>query len=354
MLNASHSHLSGFVETMSRFSRARMCRIVVGLLSAWALGGCAPASSDLVIYSARNEEHVQALFDQYTAETGQKIQLITDDAGPLIQRLAAEGSNTPADVLITVDAGMLWHAAQLGLLRSIDSPVLEANIPKHLRDPENRWFGLALRARTIVYSTERVKPEELDSYESLTDPKWHGRLCLRTSKSEYNQSLVAMLIAQHGEPKTEQIVRGWVANLATPVFANDILLMKAIQAGQCDVGIVNTYYFGRLERDDPQLPLRLFWADQHGNGTHINISGAGVTKYAPRARDAQKFIEWLSQPEAQARFAGLDLEYPASPTAKAADQVAAWGEFKPSPLNVAHAGELQPAAVRLMDRAGYL
>ena len=328
---------------------------IVGMM--WVISlmtGCAPAQSDLVIYSARNEEHVQELFDQYTAATGQKIQLITDDAGPLIQRLAAEGRNSPADVFITVDAGMLWHAAQLGLLRSIESPILEANIPENLRDPKNRWFGLAVRARTLVYSTERVKPEELSTYEALTDPKWKGRLCLRTSKSEYNQSLVAMLIAQHGEEKTEQIVRGWVANLATPVFANDILLMKAIEAGQCDVGIVNTYYFGRLQRDEPNVPLKLFWADQGGAGTHINISGAGVTANAPRAKDAQKFIEWLSQPDAQARFAGVDLEYPAAPAAKPAEQVAAWGEFKPSPINVARAGELQPAAVRLMDRAGYL
>ena len=332
----------------------RWFRAFGALLLTSLVAGCAPAPSDLVIYSARNEEHVQDLFDQYTAATGQKIQLITDDAGPLIQRLAAEGQNSPADVFITVDAGMLWHAADLGLLQSIESPVLTENIPANLRDPQNRWFGLAVRARTIVYSTQRVKPEELNSYEALTDAKWRGRLCLRTSKSEYNQSLVAMLIAQHGEEKTEQIVRGWVANLATPVFANDILLMKAIEAGQCDVGIVNTYYFGRLQRDEPNVPLKLFWADQSGAGTHVNISGAGVAKNAPRAKDAQKFIEWLSQPDAQARFAGVDLEYPASPSAKPAEQVAAWGEFKPSPINVARAGELQPAAVKLMDRAGYL
>ncbi len=323
--------------------------VFLGLLSA-----CAPAPSDLIVYSARNEEHIQAIFDRYVQESGQKIQLITDDAAPLIQRLVAEGKNSPADLLITVDAGVLWHAAQLGLLRPTESTVLDANIPGHLRDPQKRWFGLTVRARTIVYSTERVKPEELDSYESLTDAKWKGRLCLRTSKSVYNQSLVAMLIAQHGEEKTEQIVRGWVANLTTPVFASDALLMQAIVAGQCDVGIVNTYYFGRLQRDDPNIPIRLFWADQRSDGTHVNISGAGITTNAPRAAQAQKFLEWLSQPEAQAMFAGIDLEYPASPAARAVEQVVAWGEFKPSQLNVASAGELQPAAVRLMDRAGYL
>lgn len=333
---------------MSLFRLAAVWVLVSSVLSA-----CAPGSSELVVYSARNEEHIQPIFDKYTAETRQKIQLITDDAGPLIQRLNAEGSNSPADLLITVDAGVLWHAADLGLLRAVESPVLDANIPAHLRDPQKRWFGLSVRARTIVYSTERVKPEDLDTYEGLTDPKWRGRLCLRTSKSVYNQSLVAMLIAQHGEEKTEQIVRGWIANLAAPVFANDTLLMQAIAAGQCDVGIVNTYYFGRLQRDNPDLPLKLFWADQAGEGTHVNISGAGVTKHAPRADEARKFLEWLSQPEAQAMFAGVDLEYPASAAATAVEQVAAWGEFKASPLNVARAGEMQPAAVRLLDRAGY-
>lgn len=318
------------------------------------LAGCAPAPSELVVYSARNEEHIQPIFDRYTKETGQKISLITDDAGPLIERLAAEGRNSMADMLITVDAGVLWHAAQLGLLQVVDSPVLKANVPENLRDPGNRWFGLSRRARTIVYSTERVQPEELDTYEALTDAKWQKRLCLRTSKSVYNQSLVAMLIKQHGEEKTEKIVRGWVANLATPVFSNDTLLMQAIAAGQCDVGIVNTYYFGRLQRDQPNIPLKLFWADQQGDGAHVNITGAGVTMNAPRAAAAKKLLEWLSQPDAQAMVAGINLEYPALPTVKADPQVAAWGEFKPSALNVASAGELQSAAVRLMDRAGYL
>jgi iron(III) transport system substrate-binding protein len=350
--NESDSHLKGTRLSIHVFSHRAYVALVVGLLG--LLSACAPAPSDLIVYSARNEEHIQEIFDRYTQQTGQKIQLITDDAGPLIQRLAAEGKNSPADLLITVDAGVLWHAAQLGLLRPTESAALNANIPEHLRDPQKRWFGLTVRARTIVYSTERVKPEELDSYESLTDAKWKGRLCLRTSKSVYNQSLVAMLIAQHGEEKTEQVVRGWVANLATPAFANDTLLMEAIVAGQCDVGIVNTYYFGRLQRDEPGIPLKLFWADQRDDGTHVNISGAGVTTNAPRAAEAQKFLEWLSQPEAQAMFAGVDLEYPASPAAKAVEQVVGWGEFKSSPLNVAHAGELQPAAVRLMDRAGYL
>lgn len=324
---------------------------LVGL--ALGLGACGRGPDELVVYSSRNEQLIKPIFDRYTAETGQAIRFVTDDAGPLMERLAAEGRNSPADLLITVDAGNLWQATQRGLLRPVESEILRTNIPEHLRDPGNRWFAVSVRARTIVYSTERVKPEELDTYEGLADPKWRGRLCLRTSKSVYNQSLVAMLIAEHGEEKTEQIVRGWVENLATDVFANDTHLMEAIAAGQCDVGIVNTYYFGRLKRDKPDLPIKLFWADQNGKGVHVNVSGVGVTAHAPSADKAVKFLEWLTKPEAQSLFAGLNLEYPAVPSVKPDEQVAAWGEFRPSTMNLAKAGELQPVAVRLMDRVGY-
>jgi len=335
---------------MSPITKIASC---AALLAAVMVSGCTRTPSELVVYSARNEQLIKPMFDRYTAETGQAIRFVTDDAGPLIERLAAEGKNSPADLLITVDAGDLWHAAERGLLRPIESEKLTANIPEHLRDPSNRWFGLSVRARTIVHSTERVKPEELSTYEDLANERWRGRLCLRTSKSVYNQSLVAMMIAAHGESKTEEIVRGWVANLATEPFSNDTRLMEAIVAGQCDVGIVNTYYFGRLQRDKPDQPIRLFWAHLGEGGVHVNISGAGVTASAPRAEQAQKFLEWLSEPEAQELFAGLNLEYPANPAVSADPRVQSWGPFQASPLNVAKAGELQAAAVRLMDRAGF-
>jgi iron(III) transport system substrate-binding protein len=329
--------------------------VLAGVLAlALGVSGCGSReSSELVVYSARNEQLIKPIFERYTAETGEKIRFVTDDAGPLIERLNAEGANSQADILMTVDAGELWHAADRGLLKPIQSEVLNQNIPESLRDPEGRWFGFSVRARTIVYSTERVKPEDLSDYAALADERWKGRLCLRTSKKVYNQSLVAMLIAEHGEARTEEIVRGWVANLATEPFSNDTLLMQAIVAGQCDVGLVNTYYYGRLMRDQPELPLKLFWAGQEGSGVHVNISGAGVTAHAPRAEQAQKFLEWLSQPEAQSLFASLNLEYPASPSIEPDPIVKAWGDFKRSPMNVAQAGELQAAAVRLMDRAGY-
>jgi iron(III) transport system substrate-binding protein len=335
---------------MSQWSSpSRIALACLALIAA----GCSREPTELVVYSSRNEQLIKPMFDRYTEETGQKIRFVTDDAGPLIERLAAEGRNSPADVLITVDAGDLWHAADRGLLRSIDSEVLRRDIPAHLRDEQGRWFGISVRARTIVHSTERVKPEELSTYEALADEQWRGRLCLRTSKSVYNQSLVGMMIALHGEEKTEEIVRGWVANLATEPFSNDTRLMEAIVAGQCDVGIVNTYYFGRLQRDKPGQPIRLFWAQLEGDGVHVNISGAGVTTHAPRAAEAQKFLEWLSEPEAQGMFAGANLEYPANPAVAPDPRVAEWGTYQASSLNVAKAGELQAAAVKLMDRAGF-
>lgn len=338
---------------MSSSILKRRAGAVLSVLALALLAACSRQPEQLVVYSARNEQLIKPMFDRYTAETGVPVRFVTDDAGPLIERLAAEGANSPADILMTVDAGELWHAADRGLLQPIESPTIDANIPASLRDPEDRWVGLSVRARTIVYSTARVKPEELSDYAALAGDRWKGKLCLRTSKKVYNQSLVAMLIAEYGEERTESIVKGWVANLATEPFSNDTLLMEAIAAGQCDVGLVNTYYFGRLLREKPQLPIKLFWADQAANGVHVNVSGAGVTTHAPHRAAAQKFLEWLSQPEAQSLFAGLNLEYPASPAVKADPAVLAWGEFKQSPMNVAKAGELQATAVKLMDRAGY-
>ncbi len=323
------------------------------LMALAGIASCTPSADEIVVYSSRKEHLIKPLFDRYTEATGIPIRYVTGEAGPLMQRLIAEGENTPADLLITVDAGNLWFAAQNDLLQSVESTNLNSTVPAHLRDPGNRWFGLSVRARTIVYSTERVTPDSLTTYEALANPEWHGRLCLRTAKKVYNQSLVAMLIAQQGESKTEQIVKGWIDNLATGVFSNDTKVMEAILAGQCDVGIVNSYYFGRMQKDRPDVNLRLFWPDQDGHGVHVNVSGAGVTKNAKHAGAAIELLEWLASKEAQGMFAGLNQEYPANTHVAVDPQVAAWGTFKPNPINVARAGELQADAMRLMDRAGY-
>ncbi|MCG6976708.1 MAG: Fe(3+) ABC transporter substrate-binding protein [Acidiferrobacterales bacterium] len=324
-------------------------------LLVWMTGFLVPAQAadELVVYSARNEQLVRPLFDAYTRASGTSIRFITDKAGPLMQRLKAEGANTPADLLITVDAGNLWRAAEEGVLQPVKSAVLSKNIPAHLRDPGNQWFGLSVRARTIVYSTVRVKPSELSTYEDLASAKWKKRLCLRTSKKVYNQSLVATMIARLGEEKTDEVIRGWVANLATDVFSNDTSLMQAIEAGQCDVGIVNTYYYGRLKKKQPNLDVALFWPNQETSGVHVNVSGAGVTRYAKHRDSAVKFLEWLSTPPAQKILAESNMEYPANPQVKPDPLVASWGSFKQDTLNVSNAGKLQSSAVMLMDRTGY-
>jgi len=318
-----------------------------------ALSSTQAFADELVVYSARNEQLIKPLFDAYTKETGTEISFITDKAGPLLQRLKAEGKNSPADMLITVDAGNLWHAAREGVLQPVESQVLQTNIPAHLRDPGSQWFGLSLRARTIVYSTERIDPAQLTTYEALGSPQWQNRLLLRTSKKVYNQSLVAMLIAEHDETEAEEIVRSWVNNLATKPFSNDTKVMEGILAGQGDVGIVNTYYFGRLLKKNPELKLALFWPNQKSTGVHVNISGAGVTRYAKHPEAATKFLEWLSSEKAQNLFADANMEYPVNENVTTHPEVAAWGEFKASEQNLAIAGQLQNAAIRLMDRADY-
>lgn len=325
----------------------------MGVIFFLLAGAVAQAVEPVTVYSSRNEQLIKPLFERFTEETGIPVRYITDKEGPLMARLKAEGRNTRADMLMTVDAGNLWQATELGILAKTESEVLQRDIPEHLRDPQGRWFGLSVRARTIVYSTERVQPEQLSSYAALAEPEWQGKLCLRTSKKVYNQSLVAMMIAREGAKQAEEVVRGWVANLATQPFSDDTSLIKAIAAGQCDVGIVNTYYLGRLLRDDPQLPVGLFWADQTGAGTHVNVSGAGITQHAPNPTGALRLLEWLAEPEAQELFAGINLEFPANPDVPADPIVRAWGPFNSDVINVSEAGRLQAQAVMLMDRAGY-
>lgn len=329
------------------------------ILTALALTTLATGASaaEVVVYSARNEQLIKPLFDAYTRETGVQVKFVTDKEGPLMARLKAEGKNTPADMLMTVDAGNLWQASEEGLLQPVKSKVLNDNIPAHLRDPGNEWFGLSVRARTIVYNKNKVIPGELTTYEDLASRNWKGRLCLRTSKKVYNQSLVATMIGEYGEDKSEKMVRGWVANLATDPFPDDTKAMEAVAAGLCDVTVVNTYYFGRLMEKKPNLPLAIFWPNQNAKapnaGVHVNVSGAGVTRHAKNPGEAQKLLEWLSSDKAQNLYADVNMEYPANPKVKPDPVVAAWGSFKPNLINVAEAGKLQAKAVMLMDRAGY-
>lgn len=311
------------------------------------------AQDEVVVYSERKEPLIQPIFEAYTRDTGVKVTWLTDAAPVLIERLVAEGEATPADLFMAVDAGSLWQAAERGVLATVASPTLDAAIPANLRDPDGRWYALSQRARTIVYSTERVQASDLSTYEALAEPKWKGRLCLRSSKKVYNQSLTATLIARSGAEQTETVVSGWVQNLAAPPFADDTLLVQAIAAGQCDVGIVNTYYLARLQKEDPDLPVTVFWPNQGDAGVHVNISGAGVVAGSDRKAQAQQLLEWLASAATQQEFARLNYEYPARAGIATDPVVAAWGDFKPDPVNVVEAGRRQAEAVKLMDRAGW-
>ena len=331
----------------------RLRQTLLASLTLSALSMPLLAADEVVVYTARIDELIKPVFDAYTAKTGVKVKFITDKEAPLMARLKAEGANTPADLLITVDAGNLWQAEQEGVLKPLESSVIEANIPSQYRSSTGAWTGLSLRARTIFYSTERVKPQELSTYEALADSNWEGRLCLRTSKKVYNQSLTATLIETHGEAKAEEIVKGWVNNLATDVFADDTALLQAIDAGQCDVGITNTYYYGRLHKQQPDLKVKPFWPNQADRGVHVNLSGAGVTLHAPHAAEAQKLLEWMTSAEAQSLFADVNQEYPANPAVKPSAEVAAWGSFKADSVPMEVAGKRQVEAIKLMDRAGW-
>ncbi len=312
----------------------------------------AQAPQTLTVYSSRSHYGAEPVFEAFTKKTGIAIRFFNGNNNEVFERLRSEGARTPADVLLTVDAGNLWNAAREGLLTPIASTVLTANIPAHLRDPEHRWFGLAVRARTIMYSTARVKPAALSTYAALGDPKWKDRLCLRTSTNTYNQSLLGAAIKQQGESAVEQMVRGWVAN--NPTYINgDTQILEAIAAGQCDVGITNTYYLARLLSQKPEFPVAPFWPDQQGHGVHVNVSGAGVSAHTKNREQAIAFIEFLSTPDAQATLAGASFEYPANSAVEPHAILKTWGTFTPQSVGVAAAGEFQAAAVRVSDRAGY-
>jgi iron(III) transport system substrate-binding protein len=327
------------------------------LLTALALtligSTAAQAADEVVVYSSRIDELIKPVFDAYTKKTGVQVKFITDKEAPLMQRIKAEGENATADLLLTVDAGNLWQAEQMGILQPFTSKIIDTNIPLQYRSSAHQWTGLSLRARTIAYSTDRVKPADLSTYEALADKQWEGRLCLRTAKKVYNQSLTATLIETHGAEKTEKIIKGWVNNLSTDVFSDDIAVLEAINAGQCDVGIVNTYYYGRLHKQKPDLAVKLFWPNQGDRGVHVNLSGIGLTKHAPHPEAAKALVEWMTTPEAQKIFADINQEFPANPSVPPSAEVASWGKFVADTLPVEVAGKRQAEAIRLMDRAGW-
>ena len=322
--------------------------------SLFILVSCAYEPADeLTIYTSRQPQLIEPIVEKFSLETGIKVNFLSGNAQELMERIDVEGDSSPADIFMTVDAGVLWQAAERDIFSSTNSKILEENIPSYLRDPENKWFGLSKRARTIVYSNDQFNDNDFSTYEDLADPKWKGKLCLRTSKKVYNRSLMASMIDAYGFEKAKEVVTGWISNLATEVFSNDTNALKAVSSGQCGLTIVNTYYLARL-LDDPQYDnLTLFWANQSDRGVHVNISGAGIVKTSKNKQAATLLLEYLSSEKAQDFYASANKEYPVLDGAMVHASIKDWGEFIEDNINVGILGSLQKEAVFLAQEVGY-
>ncbi|MDH4150830.1 MAG: Fe(3+) ABC transporter substrate-binding protein [Betaproteobacteria bacterium] len=323
----------------------------------------APAAAQettLNLYSSRHYQTDEALYSKFTKVTGIKLNRIEAGEDPLIERLRNEGASSPADVLITVDAGRLWRAEQAGLFQPIESKVLAARLPDHMRTPNNQWFGFSARARIIVYNKAAVKAADVQNYEDLADPKMKGKVCTRSGSHVYNLSLMSALIAHWGEAKAEQWARGMVANFARAPKGGDTDQIRAVAAGECGVAISNSYYYVRLLASDKPEDRKviestgIIWPNQKSFGTHMNVSGAGVVRHAKHRDAAIKYLEYLASDEAQSYFAEGNNEWPVVKGAPLNNKaLASLGTFKMDTLNISALGKNQPVAQKIFDRVGY-
>lgn len=342
---------------------AALASISFGTLAACAgeqggEGEAVPITGEINIYSSRHYDTDLALYEDFTRETGIKVNRIEADADALIERIGAEGEFSPADLLITVDAGRLWRAEEAGILAPVDSKVLADRLPANLRHPQGLWFGLSTRARIIIYDKAKGAPEGLANYADLADPKFKGQICMRSSSNIYNISLLSSIIAHKGAAAAEQWTKGVVANFKQPPQGNDTAMIEAVAAGQCRISVVNTYYLARYAGGDGKAKaifdkVGVIFPDQAGTGTHVNVSGAGLVKTAPNRANAVKFLEYLTSESAQRYFADGNNEYPAAIGLKANSAVERLGSFKADTLSVADIGKGQAEAVRIFDRAGW-
>lgn len=326
---------------------------VLAVVAAMMISSCSGSDGEtLNVYSGRHYD-IEKAFELYEEETGVNVKFLTGNDAALRERIEAEGADTEADAYITVDAGNLATAAADGLFQPLESEILRNAIPAELSDPDGYWYGLTIRARTIVYNTDLLDESEVPTtYEELAEPDWQGRICLRDSTNVYQQSLVASLIANHGEAEALRIVEGWADN--AEIFSNDVLILESLADGLCEVGITNHYYLGRLLAEDPDMPVDLVWVDQDGRGVHVNISGGGVTTHSKQPELARDFLEWLAT-DGQDVLVSANHEYPANPSVAPEPLISReFGtDFVRDPLDAATFGGLNADAVRLMDEAGY-
>lgn len=335
--------------------RPRRALPLAALLGALLLPGAAPGADEVNLYSARKEALMAPLLAAFTEATGIGVRVVAAKGGQLHQRMRSEGRNSPADVLLTVDAGNLWRAAEEGLLRPVSSPVLEAAVPARYRDPGGRWFGLSLRARAVVYAPGRVRPGELGGYLALAEPGLRGRLLVRSSGNIYNQSLVAAMIARYGPERTQAWAEGVVANMARAPSGGDSDQIRAVVAGEGDLALVNSYYYARmLEAGEPDgiRGTAIHFPADGSMATHVNVSGAGIARHAPHPEAALRLVEFLASPGAQALYAEANHEFPVRPDVSAGGTAAGW-TFAADDLPVADFGRRNAEAVRLLDRAGW-
>lgn len=337
--------------------RPAIVALMLGLLL--PLGAIAQEQM-LNIYSARHYKTDEALYDGFTKKTGIKINRIEAGEDPLIERIRNEGAKSPADILITVDAGRLWRVEQLGLFQPVTSKLLDERIPATFREPSGLWYGFSMRARVIAYNTERVKPSEIATYEQLADPKWKGRICVRSGSHIYNLSLLSAMIEHVGPEKAEAWAQGVKNNLARDPKGGDTDQIKGVAAGECDVAIANHYYYARLvqseKADDKAIveKVGVVFPNQSTSGTHVNISGAGVLKHAPHREAAVQFLEYLTSEEAQRYFADGNNEWPVVASVRVNNPaLKSFGQIKYDPLNVSALGRNQPAAQKIYDRVGW-
>ena len=346
---ALHSYLSGISQMF----------LIVTLLIVGTAGVHEVLAAEVNVYSGRKEALIRPVLDRFTEQTDIMVNLVSGKAGQLRERLLVEGRNSPADVLITADVANLHRAMVAGLFQSIDSEVLDRRIPAIYRDPGKHWFGLSLRARIFVYARERVQVDELSTYEDLTALKWRDRITVRSSSNVYNQSLISSMIAVHGIDVAELWVHGLVKNFARSPKGGDTDQIRAVAAGEADIAIVNSYYYGRLvassKRSDSDIVERtaIFFPNQGGRGTHVNVSGAGVTAYAKNRLEAISLLEFMASPEGQSLFADLNHEFPVSGDVSKSRIVSTWGSFIADELNLALLGEHNGDAIRVADRAGW-
>lgn len=316
-------------------------------------------AQEVNLYSARKEALIKPIVDKFSEQTGIKVNLITGKADVLLQRIKSEGKNTHADVFITTDAGRLYRAKAAGVLQAIQSDVLNSAIPDNLRDPQGYWYGLSMRARPIFYVKGTIVPEELSTYEALAESRFKGRICIRSSNNIYNQSLLASMLAADGLDKTQQWANDFVKNFSRKPKGGDRDQIKGAASGQCDIAIANTYYFGKMitgnkaDQKKAAEAVAIFWPNQTDRGTHVNVSGAAVTKYAKNSANAQKLIEFLSTKEAQRWYADVNFEYPVRKDVAASELLKSWGKFKADTINLSQLGVNNAEAVKIMDRAGW-